>query len=196
MTTSLGNVWTLDDVRARGFEPRALRFALLRGHYRQPLNFTWDILKESTAVLESLDDLVLRLRRAATGHDAAPSSDDGLEDVADACDEFEGAMDDDLNTPKAFGALFKLRSAAVEMRLGASAASQALQFVTKANGVLGVIRMEEVDLGAAVQARIEAREAARKCKDFAESDRIRDELLAQGIVLEDTPKGVVWKKRG
>jgi cysteinyl-tRNA synthetase len=64
--------------------------------------------------------------------------------------------------------------------------------------VLILVRCQDLVqvFGAAVQARIEAREAARKCKDFAESDRIRDELLAQGIVLEDTPKGVVWKKRG
>ena len=195
MSKSLGNVYSLDDVKQKGFSVRALRFCLIRGHYRQPLNFTWEIMKEATAALENLDDLVLRLRRAAGGQGAAPSSDDGLEEVADVRDEFEAAMDDDLNTPRAIGALFKLRTAALEERLGSSAASQALQFVARANSVLGVIQLEEENLDAAVEAQIAAREAARKRKDFRESDRIRDELLAQGIVLEDTPKGVLWKKK-
>ena len=196
MSKSLGNVYSLDDVKRKGFGVRALRFCLIRGHYRQPLNFTWDIMKEATSALENLDDLVARLRRAAGGHGAAPSSDDGLETVADVREEFEAGMDDDLNVPRAIGALFKLRTAALEERLGASAASQALQFVGKANTVLGVIQLEEASLDGDVESRIAAREAARKRKDFAESDKIRDELLAQGIVLEDTPKGVVWKRKG
>ena len=195
MSKSLGNVYSLDDVVAKGFTPRQLRFCLIRGHYRQPLNFTWDILKESAAALESLDDLALRLRRAAGGQGAAPSADDGLEEVADAKEAFENALDDDLNMPAALGALFKLRSHALEERLGVSAASQALRFLERANGVLNVIRLEEESLEEEVQKLIDARQAARKAKDFKRSDQIRDELLARGIVLEDTPKGVVWRKK-
>jgi cysteinyl-tRNA synthetase len=195
MSKSLGNVYNLDDVQAKGFEPRALRFCLIRGHYRQPLNFTWDILKESAAALENLDDLAARLRRAAGGQGAAPSSDDGLEDVADVKDEFEAAMDDDLNTPRAIGALNKLRGHVLEGRLGASAAAQALQFLEKANGVLGVIRTGEEILDAEIRQKIAEREAARKAKNWAEADRIRKELLARGIVLEDTPSGVVGTRK-
>ena len=196
MSKSLGNVWSLDDVRAKGFEPRVLRYALIRGHYRQPLNFTWDILAESRAALENLDDLVVRLRRAAGGEGAAPSADDGLEEVADARDELEAAMDDDLNTPRALSALHKLRSHALEGRLGQSAAAAGLQFLTRANEVLGVFRTDEEVLEKDVEDAIERRQAARKRKDFAESDRIRDELLGRGIVLEDTAKGVVWRRKG
>jgi cysteinyl-tRNA synthetase len=195
MSKSLGNVYNLDDVKSRGFAPRALRLCLIRGHYRQPLNFTWEILKESAAQLESLDDLAVRLRRAARGQGAAPSADDGLEEVSDAKDAFEAALDDDLNMPAAVGALFKLRSHALEEKLGASAAAQALRFLERANGVLGVIRTEEETLDAEVEKLIDARQAARKAKDFRESDRIRDLLLARGIVLEDTPKGVVWRRK-
>jgi len=196
MSKRLGNVYSIDDVKAKGFEPRHLRFCLIRGHYRQPLNFTWAILSESKAVLENLDDLAARLRRAQSGQGASASADDGLEDVADVIAEFTAGMDDDLNTPRAIAALMKLRSHALEERLGSSAAAAALQFLdTKANKVLGCIRVAEENLDAEIERAIAARQDARKRKDFKESDRIRDELLAKGIVLEDTPKGVIWKRK-
>lgn len=196
MSKRLGNCYSIDDVVARGFEPRVLRFCLIRGHYRQPLNFTWDILKESQSALASLDDLVVRLRRAAQGQGSAASADSGMDDVEDAIDEFTQGMDDDLNVPRALASLFKLRSAVLEERLGVSSASAALQFVTTtANKVLGCIQVEEQSLDAEVEQAIAARQDARKRKDFKESDRIRDELLAKGIVLEDTPKGVTWKRK-
>jgi cysteinyl-tRNA synthetase len=196
MSKRLGNVHSVDDVKARGFEPRHLRFCLIRGHYRQPLNFTWAILAEARATLDNLDDLVVRLRRAQGGEGAAPSSDDGLEELADVIAEFEAGMNDDLNTPKAIAALMKLRSHVIEARFGSSAAAFGLKFVEKANHALACIRTdEESSLETEIEAMIEARKAARLRKDFAESDRIRDTLLARGIVLEDTPKGVVWRRK-
>ncbi len=196
MSKRLGNTYTLDDILAKGFEPRHLRFCLIRGHYRQPLNFTWPILAESKSVLENLDDLAARLRRAQGGQGAAPSSDDGLEEVADVIAEFNAGMDDDLNTPRAIAALMKLRTHALEERLGMSAAAQALQFLDKrANKALGCIRVAEESIDAQIQTAIHSRQEARKRRDFKESDRIRDELLTQGIVLEDTPQGVIWKRK-
>jgi cysteinyl-tRNA synthetase len=195
MSKSLGNVYTLDDVRAKGFEDRALRFTLIRGHYRQPLNFTWDVMAESRAAIESLDDLVVRLRRAAGGQGAAPSADDGLELVEEARQHFDEALDDDLNTPQAIATLNVLRRHVLEERLGSMAAAAGLQFALRANRVLGVIETEERSLDDEVEALIAERQAARAARDFATSDRIRDDLLARGIVLEDTPAGVVWRRK-
>jgi cysteinyl-tRNA synthetase len=196
MSKSLGNVWTLEDVRQRGFEPRVLRFALLRGHYRQPLNFTWEAMKDAQSALESLDDLVVRLRSAERGVGAADDPAAGRELVADARRTFEEGMDDDLNVSKALPGLFQLRTQVLEGHLGAEAAREALDFVHAADEVLGVIRLEEQLLDADVERLIEERQAARKSRDFARADAIRDELAAKGIALEDTPQGVVFKRKG
>ncbi len=193
MSKSLGNTYSVDDVLSRGFSARALRFALLRGHYRQPLNFTWEVQKDAASALESLDDMQLRLRRIVKGEPAVASG--GLDLVARARAEFNAGMDDDLNVSRALPGLFGLRSALLEGKLSREAAAAALDFVKEANQVLGVLDTAEQDVDSAVQARIDEREAARKRRDFKRSDQIRDELLAAGIVLEDTPRGVVWRRR-
>jgi cysteinyl-tRNA synthetase len=190
MSKSLGNVYTIDDVEERDFTARALRFALIRSHYRQPLNFTFESLRDASAALESLDDLVVRLRRVEGG-----GAEGGLELVREAARTFEEGMDDDLNVSRALPGLFALRSHALEGRLGPEAAKEALAVVERANGVLGVIQMEEATLDDEVEGLIAARQAARAGKDWAEADRLRDELDARGIVLEDTPEGVVWRRK-
>jgi cysteinyl-tRNA synthetase len=198
MSKSLGNVYSIDDVLERGFEPRVLRYTLLRGHYRQPLNFTWEIMADSQKALEGLDDLVERLRGVREGRGAAAQEGAGEELVAAAAAEFEAAMNDDLNVPRALAAIFGLGAPVREGRVGARCAERALDLLAAADAALGI-----VDLGAAagateddaaVQALVDARREARARKDFAESDRLRDELLERGILLEDTSEGTVWRR--
>ncbi|MBM3978226.1 MAG: cysteine--tRNA ligase [Planctomycetes bacterium] len=190
MSKRLGNCYSLDDVVAKGYEPRHLRYCLIRGHYRQPLNFTWGILEECRSALESLDDFVRRLRVAA----AAGGPARGEELVAAARASFDAAMDDDLNTPSALAAVFALRGATLEDRLGPQAAHAALGFLERVHAALGVLRLEQQNLDQQVEGLIRARLAARKAKDFAAADRLRGELVALGIALEDTPRGVLWKR--
>jgi cysteinyl-tRNA synthetase len=197
MSKSLGNVWNLGDVVERGFSPRALRFALIRGHYRQPLNFSWEILREAASALESLDDLARRLRRVAAGEEpGAPGAEEGAELVDQARAGFVEAMNDDLSTPQALSTLFVLRKHVLEGRLGSAAARRALAFLEEADTVLAVLELGEDELEEEIRRRIDERQAARARRDFAAADAIRDALLAQGIALEDTPAGVVWRRKG
>ncbi len=192
MAKSLGNVYTLDDVRARGHSLRALRFCLIRGHYRQPLNFTWKILEESAAALAKLDDLALRLRRAARGERESTPAERTA--IADLRSKFEDALNDDLAVPQALAALFEYRAVVERDGVGCETAVDALAFLEQVHGVLGVLELSEQVLDADVDALIEARKAARAARDWAEADRIRDELVRKGIALEDTPTGVVWRR--
>jgi len=197
MSKSLGNTYTIDDVKERGFEPRVLRHALLRGHYRQPLNFTWEIMGESRAALEKLDELALRLEQAAEGRGAAADDGQGRVAVEDARKKFEAGMNDDLNVPVALSALFELRSAVLE-GIGRAAAEEGAAFVRRAAGdVLGVLRTETASAGddAEIEELVRARDRARDAKDWAESDRLRDELLERGVVIQDGPEGTHWRRR-
>jgi cysteinyl-tRNA synthetase len=195
MSKSLGNVYTLDDVIARGFEPRVLRYTLLRGQYNQPLNFTWDIMADSAKALEKLDDLVVRLRRISAGDEGAADPAAGSAELAAVRDEFAAAMNDDLNTPRAFAALYTLRDHTVQERLGLETAVEALSFLQEVEDALGFLNLEEETLDTSVEALIAERDAARQARDWARSDAIRDELLSQGILLEDKDGKTVWRRK-
>lgn len=193
MSKRLGNVWNLDDVVARGFTPRVLRFALIRGHYRGPLNFTWGILEEAKSALEKLDDLCADVRSALQSEreDQEPA----LAQLRASREQFEAGMNDDLNVPQALASLFSLRAVVKEFGIGRRFAAEAMPFLQRAGATLGVLQLEERSLDARMSELIAARAEARAKKDWAAADRIRDEIAALGVVLQDTPQGVVWRRR-
>jgi cysteinyl-tRNA synthetase len=195
MGKSLGNAYTLDDITDKNYDLRVLRYTLLRGHYRSPLNFTWDVMADSAKALEKLDDLVGRLRRISEGEEGAEDSEAGLAELEGSRTEFVDAMNDDLNTPRGLAALHSLRDHVVQGRIGSGVAEKAFEFLAKVHGALGVLRLEEDNLDAAVEALIQERLDARNNKEWARSDEIRDELLAQGILLEDSGGKTVWRRK-
>jgi cysteinyl-tRNA synthetase len=199
MSKSLGNFHTVKSVLDRGYDPRVLRFALIRAHYRQPLNFTFEGMDAARETLGRLRDFrrsITAMASAPPSGGAAPAPEAGAL-LEQAETGFHAGLEDDINMSQALAALFDLVSAV--NRLGtipADAASRVAAFLDRADGVLGVL---DEGTGAdaldpALQAMLEARAAARKRKDFAESDRLRAELRAKGVLVEDTPRGQVWKR--
>ncbi|HXR59259.1 MAG TPA: cysteine--tRNA ligase [Burkholderiales bacterium] len=188
MSKSLGNFFTIRDILAK-FDRETVRYFLVRTHYRSPINFSDRNLQDAK---RSLDSLYLVLR----GKSVAETPVDWGEPHAA---RFKEAMDDDFNTSVAVAELHQLATLAAAGDLKAAAQLKAL------GGVLGLLQGDPEDHfhgGASggpsaqeVAARIAARIAARKRKDFAEADRIRKELEADGVILEDGPKGTTWRRK-
>jgi cysteinyl-tRNA synthetase len=198
MSKSKGNFFTLRDLAERGYDMRATRFMLLSVHYRKPLNFTLEGLSQARAALARLDDLALRLEEAAPTLEGA-----GGDLAATARERHRGMLeelDSDLNTAGALGHLFELvretHTALDSGTIGRQDLDAVREVLTDFTRVFGILPGQRVDLEADIEAVIRRRAEARARRDFAEADRIRDELLGRGIVLEDTPQGVRWKRKG
>jgi cysteinyl-tRNA synthetase len=195
MSKSLGNFFTLRDLLGQGHAPEAIRYALLSAHYRKQLNFTIDGLKQGQASIQRLEDFVLRMKEIAGDVPAARGT---VQEVTEARNLFQEAMDDDLNTSAGLAAVFDivraLNQRAAQQALSSAEAAEALQFVREINGVFGVLKKQPEILDEEIARQIQARQAARARKDFAEADRIRAWLSSRGIQLEDTREGVRWKR--
>jgi cysteinyl-tRNA synthetase len=201
MAKSKGNFYTLPDVLARGFSPRAIRYLLLSVPYRQKLNFTFDALHGAASAVERLESLDARLGERAGDAGADGASEAFSSRLAEAKAAARAAWEDDLNSAAALGALFgfvKEANTALESgQLGPADAAAARGLLRGADAILGVLpETAEASLEAEVEAKIAARQDARKRRDFAASDAIRDELASRGILLEDTPQGVRWRRKG
>jgi cysteinyl-tRNA synthetase len=190
MSKSLGNFFTLRDLLARGFSGREVRYLLLTAHYRGTFNFTLDGLQGARTSLLRIDECLTKLREAAGT--ATPQEESPL--VA----QFTAALDDDLNIAAAWGSIFDWVSECnrrlAENKMEAGSAASALAAWNRIDSVLGIGSRAEIEVPAEINALLEARQAARKAKDFKRGDAIRDELKAKGWVIEDTPKGARVKR--
>jgi len=195
MSKSLGNFFTLRDLLEQGHSPEAIRYLLLSVHYRKQLNFTNDGLRQAQASIQRLEDFVLRAEEKA-GADAP--SPDFEEEIKTARARFREAMDSDINTSAALASVFDFIHFAYQKdgrnEFAGGDARIALDFIREIDGVFNILRTKPALLDDEIAAQIEARQAARKRRDFAEADRIRQSLLDKGIQLEDTKEGVRWKR--
>jgi cysteinyl-tRNA synthetase len=203
MSKSKRNDFRLADLRERGYGAAAIRYLYLSAHYRNELNFTFEGLDDARAALQRLLDFERRLHDTPVGAEVEAA---GRADIAaNARAAFESAMDEDLNTPNALGALFRFireANAALDRSRTVRPAEReaALATLTSIDNVLGIIALArrdtgvDDDLAAWADDRVAARKAARDRRDFAAADAIRDELAGRGIAIEDTPHGTRWKR--
>ncbi len=195
MSKSLGNFFTVREL-AEKHPLQCIRFFMLSAHYRSPLNFSADLVEASKNGLERILTAVDRLKSISGTEGEVDKA------VADEMDAFvkkyEAAMDDDLNTADAISVIFELVKYAnvnVTEDSTKSTVELVLNTVTKLCDILGIIteKKEEI-LDSDIEALIEERQAARRAKNFARADEIRDQLSDMGIILEDTREGVKWKR--
>jgi cysteinyl-tRNA synthetase len=197
MAKSDGNIARVADLIAAGTSPRALRYALLAAHYRTGLSFSDDSLAAATAAVERLDALVAALEAYGSGSPDDPALPGVL---AAAREAFGVALDDDLAISPALGAVFDLvrdlNRRIAERTLSTADATVALAALRDLDVVLGLLPDPVDALGADLVALIEARARARLERDWAASDRLRDELAAAGILVEDSRDGQRWRRAG
>jgi len=198
MAKSKGNFFTLDDVLARRDDPAAVRYLFLSVPYRKKLNFTWDALAAAAAAVERIRSAALRIEEVAASGLKKPGAFPAAERAKRFFDSFTDGMDDDLNTAEAQGALFlylrEINTAIDEGTLDAAGARTAGEALRRADQIFGVLPAARQGLSEEIERKILARNEARKRRDFAEADRIRNELAAQGVLLEDGPAGTRWKR--
>ncbi|MBF7095546.1 cysteine--tRNA ligase [Alkalibacter mobilis] len=197
MSKSKGNFFTVREI-AEDFDLEVVRMFMLSAHYRSPVNFSRELMEQSKAALERLynarNNLVF-LNENSKNSD--PVSKDWEKKAQEYRKKFKEAMDDDINTAGALGVIFDLArdaNSSLDENSSRGDLSVVLEIFDELTDVLGLVKKHRELLDEEIENMIEQRQAARKNKDFALSDKIRDELKEKGIILEDTREGVKWKK--
>lgn len=200
MSKSLGNFFTVREIGEK-YDLQVLRFFMLSAHYRSPLNFSADIMESSKSALNrivtAVDNCKHVIETAAVEELTAGES-EKIQEIKEYRSKFEEAMDDDLNTADAISAIFELvkfSNTEVNEKSSKAFAEAVKDEIVSLSDILGFLVDRKAEtLDSEIEDLIDQRQAARKARDFARADEIRDELLAKGIVLEDTREGVKWKR--
>ncbi len=200
MSKFLGNFKTVREIaNAYGYE--VIRYFLISSHYRSPINYSLDIIEQCKSALERLytcrESLDFAIKNAAA--DTADNDDELIKLFDSRREQFITAMDDDLNTADGIAAIFDLtkdiNTKVLDKPVSKAAAEHAAAVFDELCDVLGILyNRKENSLDSEIEALIEQRQEARKNKDWATADKIRDDLKAMGIILKDTPQGVTWTK--
>ena len=200
MSKSAGNFFTVREITEK-YDPQVLRFLMLSAHYRSPLNFSDELMASAKNGYERIVNCVSSLDYLIGKASDGDMSDDESGKIKEADKfraQFEEKMDDDFNTADAITAIFDLVKY-TNLNTDDSSSKKYLETIKKEivtlSDVLGlIVEKQEESVDADIDKLIEDRQAARKNKDFAKADQIRDDLLKQGIILEDTKEGVKWKR--
>ncbi len=200
MSKSLGNFFTVRDI-SKKYDLMVLRLFMLSAHYRSPLNFSDELMESAKASLERIRTAAEHLKDVSEhGKDGDPTEDEQkiIKEAQEYITKFDERMDDDCNTADALSVVFELvRFANTNITADSTkaAAKAVLDVLTELTDVLGLILFPKKEtLDSDIEALIEERQAARKAKNFARADEIRDQLLKEGIQLLDTREGVKWKR--
>ena len=194
MSKSLGNFYTLRDLLGKGCSPKAIRYLLLSANYRVQLNFTEESVKASENAVQRLNDFMIKLKEIKGNNENK-----GIKKIIDNTKkEFQKAMNDDLNISLALSHVFEfvkeINTLMMESKIGKKNAEELIKLMHELDKVLGILEEKEEELSPELKKLIDERENARKEKDFAKADKIRNELKEKGIILEDTKDGIRWKK--
>lgn len=194
MSKSLGNIYTIHDIIDKGYTGKTIRYLLVSAHYRAKLNFTEDGLNQAKSSVERFQDFFLRVTKYSGEKENFVVN----KICVDVQQRFENAMDNDLNVPEALAAIFDFirdinrlidSDESSDLNLGI-----VYDTIIRLDTVFGFLQIDEEKLSEEIKDLIEQREKARLSKDWEKSDRIRDDIFKKGIILEDTPNGIRWKR--
>ena len=208
MSKSLGNVFNLEDIVEHGFRPSALRYLYLGVHYRKQLRFSWTAMAQAEEAVKRITDFLARVEAVVDADvdvDETESHPDIRSKLYEAARAFAGHINDDLNTAASLGVIFDLiralNSTIDKAELGPADALAVRETFERFDRVLGVLSLRRAEDERPpvpveeIEQLIEARKAARLARNFAEADRIRKDLDARGILLEDTGSATRWKRK-